>query len=158
MDNGSSKTYGKRDRSARSSNESDLTPEHKRQNITTTKHYCLDLDTDSESSCDSGGENNIDTPKISTFFIPLQLIMAESVAPWLSVTNELLSSIQELNCSMNASMKRMSEDLSKQIEDLVESNRFLEESFKDVKVEATEAIQQVKTLTIKVELQNITIE
>ncbi len=59
---------------------------------------------------------------------------------------------------MNASMKRMSDDRSRKFEDLVESNRFLEESFKDVKVEATESILQVKTLTTKVELQNIIIK
>ncbi len=87
MDNGSSKTPGKRDRSARSSNETDLTLEHKRLNITTTKNHYLDLYADSESSCESGGENNIDMLKISTFFTPLQPNMAESAAPWLSVRN-----------------------------------------------------------------------
>ncbi len=57
---------------------------------------------------------------------------------------------------MTASIKRMSENLSRKFEDLIESNRFLEESSKDVKVEATEAIEQVKTLTKEVELKNIT--
>ncbi len=122
MDDGSSKTPGKRDRSTKSSNESDLTTEHKRQNITITKNYYLDLYADNESSCDSGGENNIDTSKISTFFTHLQPNMAESAAHWLSVTNELLNSIQQLNCNINASVKRMSEELSTKFKDLVESN------------------------------------
>ncbi len=63
------KSYGKSVRSARSSNESDITLEHKRQNtIFTKKNDCSELESNSDSSSDCVGEIDINTPKISCVF------------------------------------------------------------------------------------------
>ncbi len=47
--------------------------------------------------------------------------------------------MQDLDKNLTTSVKLMSNDLSKTFNDLVESNQFLEASFKEAKLEATEA-------------------
>ncbi len=70
----------------------------------------------------------------------------------------MLSSMQELINSLTTMMKQITDELSTKFKELVESNRFLEASSHEDRVEATDAIQQVKTLTTKVKLQNMNIE
>ncbi len=67
------KTPRKRNRSVRSPTESDISPEHKRQNAVYTKNYYLELEDkviNSESSSESGGETDKTTLEISNLFAP----------------------------------------------------------------------------------------
>ncbi len=66
--------------------------------------------------------------------------------------------MQELNNNFTRSKKEMSDDLSLNFNDLVESNRFLEATFNDTRAEATLAVQQVKILTDKIADQDSIIQ
>ncbi len=75
------------------------------------------------------------------------------MAPWMRIKNELLQCLQDLDKNLTTSVKLMSSDLSKKFNDLVESNQFLEASFKEAKLEVTEANKQVESLNLKVQQQ-----
>ncbi len=55
-------------------------------------------------------------------------------------------------------MRLMSDEISTKFNDLVESNKFLEVSPNEARVDASEVTEQVKSLTATVELQHLTIE
>ncbi len=75
------------------------------------------------------------------------------IAPWMRIKNELLQCMQDLDKHLTTSVKLMSSDLSKNFNDIVESNQFLQASFKKAKLEATEAKKQVESLNLKVQQQ-----
>ncbi len=153
---------GKRDRSVRSSTDSDTTP--KKSKITIyTSNYFTNLEVESSNDSEKKKKDNV-TPKISSFFAPLQKSkmaeqqLAASTTPWLFVKNELLDSMRELNNNFTRSMKETLDDLSHKFNDLVESNHFLEATFNDTRAEATLAVQQVKILTDKIADQDSIIQ
>ncbi len=51
----------------------------------------------------------------------------------------MIQSMKEWNDSLSQSMKMMSDNLSKTFDDLKESNSFLEASFNEARMEASEA-------------------
>ncbi len=67
--------------------------------------------------------------------------------PWLGLKQDILNSMQDLTNSLTASMTLMSDEMSTKLNDLVESYKFLEVSFNEARVEASEATKQVKALT-----------
>ncbi len=153
------KTPGKRQRSLNSSSDSNRTPNSKGQPTRINDNYFSHLEINSDYWSDSESTTQINTPKITTFFHQTSSNrMAENdsspeMAPWMRIKNELLQCLQDLDKNLTTSVKLMSSDLSKKFNDLVESNQFLEASFKEAKLEATEANKQVESLNLKVQQQ-----
>ncbi len=128
-------------------------PESKRQNITTTNRYSPLKDFDSCDSDSSDSSRDINsTPKIDTLFKRINITtskMAESELPtWAKSFQD------ELNASITRSVTKVIFDLSKKIDDLVESNKFLELSLDATSIAAREANQNVKALKAKIEQQD----
>ncbi len=151
------KTPGKIQRSLNSSTDSNGTPN--RQPTGISDNYFTHLDINSDSSSDSENTIQINTPKIITFFpqtssnTMVENNSSPEVAPWIRIKNELLQCMQDLDINLTTYVKLMSSDLSKKFNDLVESNQFLEASFKEAKLEATEAKKQVESLNPRVQQQ-----
>ncbi len=78
-----------------------------------------------------------------------QHLYTADASPLLRLKDDMLQSMKYLNDSLTHSMLSMSNDFSKKFEDLKESNSFLEASFKEAKLEASEAKQQVQKLEFK---------
>ncbi len=95
----------------------------------------------SDLSSEYETEQIADTPKISAFFFSkTKPNMVEKSTPDVTkistMKEEFLICIKDLSNSLTSSMKSMSDDLSQKFNDLAESNRFLEASFNDAKMEA----------------------
>ncbi len=87
-----------------------------------------------------------------------QQLYTADASPLLRLKDDMLQDMKDLNESLTQSMLSMSNDLSKIFDDLKESNSFLEASFKQAKLEDSEAKQQVQKLEFKIDDQHVIIE
>ncbi len=90
-----------------------------------------------------------------------QQLYTADASPLLRLKDDMLQRMKDLNESLTKkSMLSMSNELSKKFEDLKESNsfEFLEASFKEAKLEASEAKQQVQKPESKIANQHFIIE
>ncbi len=70
--------------------------------------------------------------------------------------DDMIQSMKELNHSLTQFMKMISDDLSKTFDDLKESNSFLEVSFNEARLEASEAKKNKYTcLMIKSQINKL---
>ncbi len=121
---------------------------------------------ETDSSSDTENQEHLGIPKISSYFPAIgkhstmaeQQLYTADTSPLLRLKDDMLQSMKDLNDSLTQCILSMSNDLSKKFEDLKVSNSFLEASFKEAKLEVSEAKQQVQQHEFKITDQHVIIE